>query len=214
MTKFTVMLAIGGMVLTPCLNGQMAQLTGTVKDGNGTPLNAALITVKDGQGRMLHKAVTNTDGIYQTTAPWGSSSVEGRVIVDPDAITYSKNPLEQPLTISARTATKDFTFYQVTTSAFYWTTVGKRIQITSDKITGLEPNSEWMGIFAADLPPDSKAAAAHQWKPMRWSAKITDPTFQEYGAVDQNILSRALKGDEKALVKLPKTVMMDVKALK
>lgn len=70
--------------------------------------------------------------------------------------------------------------------------------------------SEWHEIDTSGLPPDSKAAAAHQMASISWSDKITDPKFKDYGKTDESTVSKALHGDHAALAKLPTSVAEDV----
>jgi len=202
-----------GTLLVHSLSAQT--ITGKVRDANGTPLNAALIVVKDDKGNVLSQAVSNTLGDYHSKATRGDVSVTCEVVTD-SATTYSRNPDVEPLTIASDKATVDFTFYQVTASLSYWKTVGLTIGAKAANTPSVSQSGvlqiEWHKINSSGLPPDSKAAAAHELEPVPSSNEITDPTFKDYVKVDESTLSEAMHGDQKALAKLPESVATDVKA--
>jgi hypothetical protein len=203
------------ILFASCLAAQTVQITGTIRDANGTLFKGALITVKDPQGKLLGNGVSDGLGKYKASAALGAVTVACEVAEDPSK--YSKNPEVELLTITTNVARKDFTFYQVTTLASYWKTVSSRIDAQATKTPDASfrydlLRSEWGQIESSGLPPDSKAAAAHQLGPMPWSMNITDPKFKDYVTVDESTLSKALNGDHIALNKLPTSVAKDVKA--
>jgi hypothetical protein len=203
------------ILFASCLAAQTVQINGTIKDANGTFFKGALITVKDPQGKLLGNGISDGLGNYKASAALGAVTVACEIAEDPSK--YSKNPEVETLTITANAARKDFTFYQVTTLASYWKTVSSRIDTQATKAPDASLRYvllkfEWRQIESSGLPPDSKAAAAHQLGPMRWSAHITDPKFKDYVTVDESTLSKALNGDQIAFSKLPTSVAKDVKA--
>lgn len=108
--------------LAPCLTGQTVRISGTVKDGNGTLLDGAQITVRDPQGRVLDKTVSNKQGDYQSKGARGVVSIACEVLAD--SATY---PDVEQLTILSNAAKMDFTFYQVTTARSYWKAVASTV---------------------------------------------------------------------------------------
>jgi hypothetical protein len=168
--------------------------------------------VKNG-GTIVAQTATNAKGVYLTKAAWGKLSVECEAISD--STVYAKNPVVESVEIGRKSnpGKQDCTFDQVTIESTYWSQVGRNIEAMAVK-TGNQAtfNMEWEQINTSGLPPDAKAAAAHQLKRMEWSYKITDPTFKAYMGVDEPTLSRALKGDQKAVAILPTSVKVDVKA--
>jgi hypothetical protein len=202
--------AVGMVALVALSAAQTPQLKGTARENSGTPLNGVRVTVKK-DNMVVAQTTTNSTGAFITKAAFGAVSVECEAISDS---VYAKNPVSYQVEIGLKSnpGTQNCTFYPVTVQSAYWYQAGKAIEATAYKTKDEGTfNVEWQHINASGLPPAAKAAAAHELKHMDWSSKITDPTFRDYMVVDDSTLSRALKGDQKAVALLPQSVAVDVK---
>lgn len=197
------------------VQGQTVRIMGTVKDADGTPLTARIVVTVD--GRKVKDITSNKEsGEYnvEVIAQQAKMIILCTAIVDPDAVHYETNPLKKEPPFKDY----DFTFHRVTTEASYWRNVTKNVdrEVTTVRGSGFgeHANREWNSIKMSRLPPDSKAAAARQFKTMAWSKGITDATFSDYVVVDDKTLELAMHGDQKALASLPASVKNDVTQVK
>jgi hypothetical protein len=205
---------IGGASLGCFASGQSLMVMGTASESTGAPLNFVRVTVKDQRGQLVSQTVTNGSGKFASSAVRGKLRVECKAnstgfAQDPIVL----EPVEIPL--GASSVETHCIFDEVTVSAEYWLKVAQFVgdkaqQTKSDEAFG----KEWSRITATGLPPDSKAAAAHQFKVMRWSEKITDPLFKDYTGVDVGNVSKAINGDRQALSTLPGSVAKEVQNFK
>jgi hypothetical protein len=195
--------------------GQTIHVIGEVKDANGTPLNGALVRVMDSQEHELGNGASNNLGRYSIMAKLSAATVTCEVSVGPDsAITYTPNPDREPITITSNVGKSTCTLYQVTKAPSYWHAVGALIGTKAGQGPDASKTyiSAWKSINSSGLPPDSKAAAASQFKSMTWSHTIIDQTFNDYLRVDDSTLTKALHGDRNAQASLPLSVARDVKS--
>jgi hypothetical protein len=209
----SLIVLLSAAAIVPSLAGQTALVTGTAKLRNGTPLNGVRITVKN-KDVVLVTTSTNTAGVYQAKAAFGTVSVVCEV--ESEDKPYARNWLSYDVEVTPKSnpGKQDCTFDQVTVAQDYWQQVGKSL---SEKAAHADNKAifyskEWKEINASGLPPDAKAAAAHQLDKMDFGFSITDRTFTDYKSVDESTLTRALKGDGKAAASLPGTVRQDVQA--
>ena len=206
-----VFLAILLTIIVPGGRGQMIRITGTVKDADGTPVNGARIVVTV-DGHKVSDLTSNTLGKYsaEVKAQQATMMILCTAIVDPDKVHYETNPLKKEPPFKDY----DFIFRQVTASDLYWRSVTNNVDVKFANQHGValgdSANLEWTSIRQSNLPPDSKAAAAHQFNTKLWSKRITDTTFSDYVAVDDNKLRLAMHGDKQALDSLPASVKNDV----
>lgn len=200
--------------------GQAIFVSGTVRDG-GKPLQGARITVLDGHGHKIGDlAVSGDDGKYKIVTTRNATILFCLALTDSrrEQVTFAKNPVTQPLDVKSQLVTVDFTFIEITTRADYWQSYTRQVDIKGTQSVGSKfpgfVTTEWKTIDTSTLPPDSKAAAAHQFLIMDWSKLIVDRTFRDYSSVDEGTLSRALQGDHTAYVALPASVAKDVATFK
>jgi hypothetical protein len=205
-----IWIAAVSAILAPNAPAQTVHIEGTVKDADGAPLTARISVLVDGHEVRL--VISNDQGKYSADVKGSKEKMvlSCTAVVDPDAVHYERNPLEKQPPFKDY----DFTFREVTTSASYWHSVSNVVDFYVSR-TPLDTSSsyvtlEWNDINNSRLPPDSKAAAAHQFKLKDWSTKIRDSSFSDYVMVDDHMLKMAMQGDQKALDSLPTTVKRDV----
>lgn len=191
---------------------QSTKLSGVASVRSGTPLNGVRVKVKDSNGKVvLATAVTNSRGEYLSTVNPGSLVIECEAS---DGNSYATNPVTEHVMIpkSATSKKQDCFFDPVVTTDTYWKQVGFRIEALAVKSPDKESfyTQQWDDIASSNLPPSSKAAAAHQFMTMDWSSKINSTMFMDYGKVDMFVLENALKGDKRALSDLPDSVEKEV----
>lgn len=190
---------------------QTIKVIGTVKDGDGTPLNGAQISIKDGNGAAVGSpTLSNAQGQYSLTTNQTSGFVVCKVISD---TTYNKNPDTQALQVTAGASKNNFVFLEVTVAAVYWRQVIDVATSVQGRGAGTVPQAaarEWDLIDHSGLPPDSKAAAARELKSVPESSEIIDPRFMGYANVDSAVLSKAMSGDKASLAKIPAYISNDI----
>jgi hypothetical protein len=207
------LLFICSAAITSISAGQtITKLSGVASVRNGTPLNGVRVKVKDSNSKIvLATAVTNPRGEYLSTVSPGSLVIECEAS---DGTSYATNPVTERVVIpkSAKSGKQDCFFDPVVTTEAYWKQVGIHIEALATKSPDKRSfyTIQWDNIESSKLPPDSKAAAAHQFITMDWSSKIKSQMFFDYGNVDMLALENALKGDKKALTNLPNSVGRDV----
>ena len=191
------------------LAGQTAEVTGTAKLRNGTPLNGVRITVKN-KDAVLVTTATNTEGVYEAQAVFGTVSVVCEAESEDQPYARNRLSYDVEVTPNSNPGKQDCMFDRVTIAQDYWQQVGKFLVEMAAHVSNkaLFFAKEWKEIDASGLPPDAKAVAARQLGKL--DSSITDRTFTDYKKVDEPTLTRALKGDGKAASTLPGTVKQDV----
>lgn len=208
-----------GAAFSGCLLwGQQLQITGTAMESAGTVLKLVTVTVKDDKGNVIDQTVTNGEGHFVSKGGRGKLLLECQASSDG----YSPNPVRYPNVVipaGSNLLKHDCTFDQYTlvfsaqAAADYWLKVARNVGAKQEK-DDQAFDKEWTRLKLADVPPESKAAAAHQFIRIKGGDSITDSMFKEYSKADPNDVSKAVKGDSTALKNLPELVMSDVQAYK
>jgi hypothetical protein len=218
--KNAVVLFICSAGLIADLGAQSAKVVGTASERSGTPLAGVRVTVKvgDSQGPVVDRVITNGKGYYESKAALGPIWVECEAVAESDATVYSDNPVHAQLKIDLKSnpGRQDCVFDPVTVADSYWEKVAARIRTTAahSPNQGIVATKEWSQIDGSNLPPSSKAAAAHALGKIDWNSAISSTSFAAYSKVDPSILRNAEAGDPKALASLPQSIGNEVRAYK